>query len=282
MARRDATSARALGAIRRDEVAQGGPDETTRGTSGASDPSAAGHAPAAARDTRAPARRPRTIAIDGPAGAGKSTVAEALAQRLGYLYFDTGVLYRAVTLAALRRGIAADAGEALARLVGEIHIDVEAPRVRDGRTLTVLLDGEDVTWAIRAPDVERNVSAVSAHGAVREALLQRQREVAARGGVIMAGRDIGTVVLPDADLKLYLGASPAVRARRRQADEARRGLARPFDTVLSDILRRDDIDTHRAISPLRVADDALIIETEALDIAGVLDTIERVLAEWGA
>ena len=204
-----------------------------------------------------------------------------LAQRLGYLYFDTGVLYRAVTLAALRREIAVGDEAALARLVDEIHIDVAAPQVSDGRTLTVLLDGEDVTWAIRTPEVERNVSAVSAQAAVRQALLQRQREVAARGGVIMAGRDIGTVVLPDADLKLYLEASPTVRAMRRQHDEADRGLERPFDVVLADIQRRDDIDTRRAISPLRVADDARVIDTESLDIEGVIASIDRVLAEWG-
>ncbi len=204
-----------------------------------------------------------------------------MAQRLGYLYFDTGVLYRAVTLAALRRELAPTDAAALAALVEAIHIDVEAPRIHDGRTLTVLLDGEDVTWAIRAPEVERSVSAVSAHAAVRGALLQRQREVAARGGVIMAGRDIGTVVLPDADLKLYLEASPNVRAHRRQGDEEQRGLHRAYDQVLSDILRRDDIDTHRAISPLRVADDACVIDTETNDIAGVLAEIDRVLASWG-
>lgn len=186
-----------------------------------------------------------------------------------------------MTLAALRRGTPFTDEAALAALVGSIHIDVESPRVDDGRTLTTLLDGEDVTWAIRTPDVERNVSAVSAHAAVRQALLQRQREVAARGGVIMAGRDIGTVVLPDADLKLYLEASPSVRAHRRQIDEEHRGLVRPFDTVLADIERRDDIDTHRAVSPLRVADDARVIDTEDVDIAGVLAAIDRVLAEWG-
>jgi CMP/dCMP kinase len=186
-----------------------------------------------------------------------------------------------VTLAALRREIALADEAALAALVAAIHIDVEPPLIHDGRTLTVLLDGEDVTWAIRAPEVERSVSAVSAHAAVRGALLQRQREVAARGGVIMAGRDIGTVVLPDADLKLYLEASPTVRAQRRQIDEERRGLTRPSGAVLADIERRDDIDTHRAVSPLRVADDARVIDTEDADIEGVLAAIERVLAEWG-
>ena len=263
-------------------MAQGEPGDPTRVAADANERGVAEAAPAGpGRDSRARAGRPRTIAIDGPAGAGKSTVAEALAQRLGYLYFDTGVLYRAVTLAALRRDIAVANGDALAALVGAIHIDVEVPHIADGRTLTVLLDGEDVTWAIRTPDVERNVSAVSAHAAVREALLQRQREVAARGGVIMAGRDIGTVVLPDADLKLYLAASAGVRAKRRQIDEERRDRGRPYDVVLADIQRRDDIDTHRAVSPLRIADDALVIDTEAIDIAGELAQIDRVLDEWG-
>ncbi|MGN6675446.1 MAG: (d)CMP kinase [Thermomicrobiales bacterium] len=222
---------------------------------------------------------PRTIAIDGPAGAGKSTVADALARQLGYLYFDTGVLYRAVTLAALRAGIAPDDHEALSRLVAAIHIDVEPPRVADGRSLTVTLDGEDVTWAIRAPDVERNVSAVSAQPEVRQALLQRQRAVARRGGVIMAGRDMGTVVLPDADLKLYLEATPEERARRRAADERARGLDRPFADVLADIGRRDDIDSHRALSPLRPAEDAIIVDTGGLDIAGVLGVIADLLRD---
>ncbi len=221
---------------------------------------------------------PRVIAIDGPAGAGKSTVASALARRLGYLYFDTGVLYRAVTLAALRRGIALDDHDAIAHLARGIHIDVEPPRVEDGRTLTVLLDDEDVTWAIRQPEVDRNVSAVSAQPAVRRALLQRQRAIAAGGGIIMAGRDIGTVVLPDADLKIYLEATPEERARRRVAEERARGQDRPFAEVLADIARRDDIDSHRALSPLRPADDAVIVDTEGLDIDGVLAAIDRLLA----
>jgi cytidylate kinase len=224
---------------------------------------------------------PRTIAIDGPAGAGKSTIADALAKRLGYLYFDTGVLYRAVTLAALRRQLTPTDQAALAALVEQIHIDVLPPTQQDGRGLTVLLDDEDVTWAIREPDVDRNVSAVSAQQAVRQALLQRQRAVAARGGIIMAGRDIGTVVLPDADLKLYLEASPTERAHRRAVEEQGRGVERPFPEVLSEIERRDDIDSHRALSPLHPADDAIIVDTEGSDIDGVLATIDRIM-ERGA
>ena len=221
---------------------------------------------------------PRTIAIDGPAGAGKSTIADALAHRLNYLYFDTGVLYRAVTLAALRRALAVTDHAALGALVKQLHIDVLPPTVADGRGLTVLLDDEDVTWAIREPEVDRNVSAVSAQPEVRQALLQRQREVAARGGIIMAGRDIGTVVLPDADLKLYLEATPGERARRRAVEEQGRGVARPFDEVLSDIEERDDVDSHRAVSPLRPAADAVIINTDALGIDAVLARIAQLVA----
>lgn len=222
---------------------------------------------------------PGTIAIDGPAGAGKSTIADALAKRLGYLYFDTGVLYRAVTLAALRRRLTLADQEALAALVEQIHIDVLPPTQQDGRGLTVILDDEDVTWAIREPNVDRNVSVVSAQPAVRQALLQRQREVAARGSIIMAGRDIGTVVLPNADLKLYLEASPTERAHRRAVEEQGRGVERSFPEVLSEIERRDDIDSHRALSPLHPADDAIIIDTEGLDIDGVLATIDRIMGQ---
>ncbi|CAA9586328.1 MAG: Cytidylate kinase [uncultured Thermomicrobiales bacterium] len=222
---------------------------------------------------------PRTIAIDGPAGAGKSTIADALAQRLGYLYFDTGVLYRAVTLAALRRGLAPGDHPSLAALVEQLHIDVLPPTLQDGRGLTVILDDEDVTWAIRTPEVDHNVSAVSAQPAVRQALLQRQRAVAARGGIIMAGRDIGTVVLPDADLKLYLEATPEERAQRRAVEEQSRGLERPFPEVLAEIERRDDIDSHRALSPLRPAADAIIVDTEGLDIDAVLATIDALLGQ---
>lgn len=220
---------------------------------------------------------PRAIAIDGPAGAGKTTIAVELARRLGYFYFDTGALYRAVTLAALRAGLAATDGEGLARLLARIDIDVEAPRVADGRTQTVLLDGEDVTWLIRSPEVDRGVSAFSAIPAVRAALLERQRAVAARGGVIMAGRDIGTVVLPDAELKLYLEASTTERAERRLREERARGAGRTLSDVLAEMELRDAGDASRALSPLRPASDAVVLDTTGLDVEGVLRAIGLII-----
>ncbi len=227
----------------------------------------------------APRALPKIIAIDGPAGAGKTTVAEALAKQLGYLYFDTGILYRTVTLAALRHNLTLDDQAALATLVDEIVIAITAATVNDGRHLTVLLDGEDVTWAIRTPEVNQNVSIVSAQKVVRESLLQRQRAIAAQGGVIMAGRDIGTVVLPNADLKIYLDASPKERAIRRAAEEQARGIQRPFEAVQEEIDQRDELDSHRAVSPLRQAEDAVVVNTDGLPIDQVLAKINAVISE---
>ncbi len=155
------------------------------------------------------------IAIDGPAGSGKSTVGQQLAQRLDYLYFDTGVMYRAMTLACLRGGTPVDDQGAVEALAQRVAIDVRAPTVEDGRQYDVLLEGEDVTWDLRAPEVEGSVSLVSAYPGVRRAMSARQREIGLRGKVVMVGRDIGTVVLPEADLKVYLDASVKERARRR-------------------------------------------------------------------
>lgn len=221
---------------------------------------------------------PRVIAIDGPAGAGKTTVAVELARRLGYFYFDTGVLYRAVTLAALRAGVDARDTAALTQLLARIHIDVEPPRIADGRAQSVLLDHEDVTWLIRAPDVNREVSGFSAVPEVRAALLERQRAVAARGRVIMAGRDIGTIVLPDADLKLYLEASTAERAGRRLREETARGATRSLADVRAEIERRDAIDTTRDHAPLKPAPDAVVLDTTGLDVEAVLAAIDQIMA----
>lgn len=201
-----------------------------------------------------------------------------LARRLGYFYFDTGALYRAVTLAALRAGVDATDEPGLSRLLATIDIDVEPPRVADGRSQTVLVDGEDVTWLLRAPEIDRAVSRISGVPRVRAALLERQRAVAARGGVILAGRDIGTVVLPDAELKVYLEASPVVRAQRRLREERARGATRSLAAVLSEMERRDANDATRANSPLKPAADAMILDTTGLDVEGVLASIEAIIA----
>jgi cytidylate kinase len=221
---------------------------------------------------------PATIAIDGPAGAGKSTIGIQLADRLGYHYYDTGVLYRAVTLAALRRGVAPGDEAGLAVIAADLALAFAPATVDDGRQHTVLLDGQDVTWELRRPDVNDAVSEVSAHPTVRQALLQRQRDVGRQGGVVMVGRDVGTVVLPDADLKIFLDASAGERARRRHAEQLARGESSDEAAVLDAIRRRDQIDTERAAAPLRAAPDAVHIDTDGLSVEAVL---ERILAVLG-
>ena len=225
--------------------------------------------------------KPSTIAIDGPAASGKSTVGELLARQLGYLYFDTGVMYRAVTWAALERGIPIEDEPAVTVLAERLRIDVTPPTVDDGRQYTVLADGVDVTWAIRTPEVDANVSPVSAYPGVRRALVAQQRRVAAGGRVVMVGRDIGTVVLPDADLKLYLDASVEERARRRWREVQARGKKADHEKVLVSMRCRDKIDSSRADSPLRVAEDATVVDTTDLNIEEMLAEVERLVEARG-
>jgi cytidylate kinase len=230
--------------------------------------------------------KPSTIAVDGPAASGKSTVSEALARRLGYLYFDTGVMYRAVTWAALERGIPIEDEAAVTVLAEQLRIDVAPPTVGDGRQYTVLADGADgmsvdVTWGIRTSEVNGSVSAVSAYRGVRRALVAQQRRVAADGRVVMVGRDIGTVVLPDADFKIYLDASVEERARRRWLEVRARGEEADYEVVLASMRRRDEIDSHREISPLRAAEDAVTLDTTDLDAEEVLVELERLVEERG-
>jgi len=222
-----------------------------------------------------------TIAIDGPAASGKSTIGELLARRLGYLYFDTGVMYRAVTWAALDRGISIEDEAAVTALAEELRIDVVPPTGDDGRQYTVLADGVDVTWEIRSPAVNANVSPVSAYPGVRREMVRQQRRVAECGRVVMVGRDIGTVVLPDADLKVYLDASVEERARRRWKEERARGEDSEYETVLASMRRRDEIDGNREASPLRTAEDAVVLDTTDLDIEGVMAAVERLIEERG-
>jgi cytidylate kinase len=218
--------------------------------------------------------RPCVIAIDGAAASGKSTVGSMLARRLGYSYFDTGVMYRAVTWAALERGISIQDEESVTQLAESLVIEVGPPDQQDGRQYTVYADGQDVTWAIRRPDVDANVSPVSAYPGVRRALTEQQRKIAARGRMVMVGRDIGTVVLPAADLKLFIRASVQERARRRYQECRSRGEQVTYEQVLDSMRRRDEIDTQRTHAPLQPAQDAIIIDTDDLDIEDVLDRIE--------
>jgi len=214
------------------------------------------------------------IAIDGPAGSGKSTVAQRLAQRLGYLYFDTGVMYRAVTLAALRAPLAVDDQAAVEALARGVSIDVRPASRDDGRQYDVLLDEEDVTWDLRSPPVEADVSLVSSYAGVREAMSARQRQIGLRGKVVMVGRDIGTVVLPEADLKVYLDASVEERARRRWREAQARGEAvMSYDDVLAAMRERDHIDSTRQVAPLRAAADAVVVDSTQLEIDQVVERV---------
>lgn len=224
--------------------------------------------------------QPTTIAIDGPAASGKSTVGEALAERLDYLYLDTGVMYRAVTWAALKRDISVEDEEALTRLAEQLDIKITDATQDDGRQYTVLVDSVDVTWAIRTSVVDAHVSTVSAHPGVRRALVPKQRHVALEEPVVMVGRDIGTVVLPDADLKIYLDATVEERARRRWEEVQERGKTDVgYQDVLESMRRRDRIDTNRDVSPLRPAEDAVIIDTTDLSVSEVVGESERLVEE---
>jgi len=226
--------------------------------------------------------KPETIAIDGPAASGKSTIGELLARRLGYMYFDTGVMYRAVTWAALQRGIPIADEEAITALAEQIHIEVTKPTVDDGRQYTVYADGEDITWDIRRPEVDANVSPVSAYPGVRRALTAQQRRIAQGGHIVMVGRDIGTVVLPEADLKVYLDATVEERARRRYRELQQRGQPMSYEQVLEAMCRRDRIDSQRKAAPLRPAEDAIVIDTTNLAIEEVLDRVLELVEHYGA
>ena len=222
--------------------------------------------------------RPSLVAIDGPAASGKSTLGFRLAQKWGYLFFDTGVLYRVVSLAALERGVSIDDDVGLSELAETIDIDVTPPTLDDGRFNTVLLDGRDVTWDIRTPAVDAIVSPVSAVRGVRRALIEQQRHIGRRGRVIMVGRDIGTVILPEADLKLFVEASLEVRARRRFLEALERGERVTFEHVCDEMRRRDERDRLKPISPLVAAADAVVLDTTALDVDGVIAQVEALLS----
>ncbi|MFP3896737.1 MAG: (d)CMP kinase [Anaerolineales bacterium] len=220
-----------------------------------------------------------TVAIDGPAASGKSTIGGLLAQRLDYLYFDTGVMYRAVTWAALDRGIPIGDEMAVTRLAQTLRIEVVPPTEDDGRQYTVRADGRDITWDIRTPEVNRHVSPVSAYPGVRAVLTQQQRRIGASGGVVMVGRDIGTVVLPQAQVKIYLDATVEERARRRHLEILERGEASHYEEVLEDLKRRDRIDSTREQAPLRAAEDAVVVDSTDKRVKEVVARAEAIVRE---
>lgn len=227
--------------------------------------------------------RPRpVIAIDGPAGAGKSTVAQALAERLGYVLVDTGALYRGLALLARERGIAWTDGAALGafaagiefRFVTEVDGSKAAPKLFSGT--------RDLSNDIRTPAISMGASDVSKHPEVRAALLDIQRQLGRDGGVVLEGRDIGTVVFPDAEAKIFLTAGPEVRARRRVRDLESRGIQADFGQTLSEIKARDAQDAGRSVAPLRAAEDAIILDTTDLDITAVVEEMARIAEAKGA
>jgi len=220
---------------------------------------------------------PKIITIDGPAASGKSTLGQKLAQALGYLYFDTGVMYRAVTLVALNRGIDIADEPAITALAEQVQINVRLPSVEDGRAYDVIVDGQDITWEIRRPEVEAQVSPVSAYAGVRRALSAQQRRIGEHGRVVMVGRDIGTVVLPEAELKIYLDASVEERARRRYLELRERHEPADYDQILAAMRRRDRIDSSRKVAPLRPASDAHILSSDGLNAEQVLEQAEHMV-----
>ena len=216
-----------------------------------------------------------SVAIDGPSGAGKSSLAKRLAADLGFVYVDTGAMYRAIGLYAVRQGADLHDAAAVAALLPQIRLDIRL----EGGAQHVYLNGEDVSTAIRAEQIGMAASAVSAHGPVRDFLLETQRSLAAGQNVLMDGRDIGTVVLPNATVKIFLTASAEARARRRCKELQEKGQPADYATVLADIRQRDEQDTHRAIAPLRQAADAIRIDTSEIDFEQSVALLKRTIRE---
>ena len=220
---------------------------------------------------------PDTITIDGPAGTGKSTLGALLARRLGYLYFDTGIMYRALTWAALQRQLDVRDPDALAALAQDLAIDIAPPTQDDGRQFTVYVDATDATWELRSASVEQNVSQAARHPAVRAIMRARQRAIGLRGRVVMVGRDIGTIVLPEARLKVYLETSLHARAARRAAELQARGLAADTAAIEADVARRDALDQH----VMGRAPDALVLNNDDLSPEAEVDAIVAQLEARG-
>ncbi|MDK1027710.1 MAG: (d)CMP kinase [Anaerolineae bacterium] len=217
---------------------------------------------------------PSIIAIDGPAASGKSTIAKLLADSLDYMFFDTGVMYRAITWTALQREVSIADESAVTSLAKSVLVDIQPASKSDGRTCDVFVENQDITWKIRRPIVDANVSVVSAYPGVRSALAAQQRRIGMRGRVVMVGRDIGTVVLPEANLKIYLDASAEVRARRRFNEIIARNESADYDEILTKIIERDRVDSTRKVAPLKAADDAVIVNSDNLNSDEVFQQIK--------
>lgn len=222
-----------------------------------------------------------SIALDGPAGSGKSTIARAVALKFNYIYIDTGAMYRAVTLKALQQKVPIDNGEALTQLARQTLIRFKHIESDGLSQLRVIMDGADVSESIRSLEVTNSVSLVSAVAGVREALVKLQRDMAQKGGVVMDGRDIGTVVLPDAKLKIFLTASVKERSKRRWLELKAKGIEVDPDELEEQISKRDEFDSNREVNPLRQADDAILIDTTALSIEEVVDRIVELAVARG-
>ncbi len=216
---------------------------------------------------------PSIIAIDGPAASGKSTIGLRLANTLDYIFFDTGVMYRAVTWLALERGIDVHDEAAVTALAEETQIDVAPASKSDGRACDVLVNGRDITSETRTRKVDANVSIVAAYRGVRRALSQQQRRVGQRGKIVMVGRDIGTVVLPEADLKIYLDATAEERARRRYDEIIAQGGKTDYEGILKRVMERDRIDSTRDVAPLKAAEDAVVLDSDKLTADEVFEQI---------
>jgi CMP/dCMP kinase len=216
---------------------------------------------------------PSIIAIDGPAASGKSTLGLSIANSLGYLFFDTGVMYRAVTWLALKLELDLRDEAKVTALAEQTQIDIAPASKSDGRACDVLIAGQDITWETRLPEVDANVSVVSAYRGVRAALSQQQRRIGQRGKVVMVGRDIGTVVLPEADLKIYLDATAEERAKRRYDEIIGRGGKADYNEILAKVIERDRIDSTRDVAPLKAADDAIVLDSDNINAEEVFKRV---------
>ena len=220
-----------------------------------------------------PKKKGLTIAMDGPSGAGKSTVARALAKRLGYIYIDTGAMYRSVALRLKEKSISPEDELALSRLASSLHITL----IPEGEEIHVFCDGQDVTEAIRTPEISRLASHISKQKGVREALVRMQREMGREGGVILEGRDIGTVVFPDGEVKFYLDAESDERARRRYDEMVEKGVKVDFKETQEELVQRDHNDMHRDNSPLKKANDAIYIDSTHRSVEEIVEEMSRIV-----